>query len=634
MDPTAPRGKTPSQSKSSKVKSACDLCRLRKIRCDRATPACETCTLAFLPCTFTPPSTQNRKGLRQELVDSQARIQQLEDSLAALQKSAQSTPGRSDEPTGGIISAPALLSSSTSPASHSLVPCDSVPIGLVTDTHCLDTALASFKWHMAYCGLGKSLSTTRAAFYSSIYQRTGYTFDLDDFLNELAQPLIAQGLEGARRSKTVKWPPLSLVQQCVKYYAKCGLYTLFPFADSAALQVLVNADVLNRPETSRAANRACLAAFTANITQMHRHDPQFRDTDPDAYAHAALTLLPAMLTEPPDLRTLEAIMMLKFIAHTLQAIFICPLGQPQYAEMLLGMAVQVLYNLGGHKVRPQQNNHLRVMFWIVYGMDREFATRKSQPPLINDAECDLDLPAAYARKPSEHHIFWRPLSSIKELLYPSDLRLSLIKSRIHKLLYSVQSQEYSEAKRLQHIRELDHQLSDLKAEYPVECRPDAFATESAPDYLFHDLSIRGVSVHLEYYYCLGKIHGASNTAQIPSSKSLSPLPSSSEICYEAARSTLIYLGRVRHYINYHTFWIHAQFVLTAVLTLFRFLITLPTAPTFTRDIQILEQTASIFAPARQTDEDGNFFPPFHFTHELIMKFAYLAKQAHIKAIEE
>jgi hypothetical protein len=186
-------------------------------------------------------------------------------------------------------------------------------------------------------------------------------------------------------------------------------------------------------------------------------------------------------------------------------------------------------------------------------MDKEFSIRKGQPPLLNDADCDLDLPKNYALKPSENHFYFKPLSS-KELLFPSDLRFSLLKTKIYRFLYSREGQAQSEASRLQLIRELDDELSAMKSEYPVECRPDAFATPSAPDYMFHDLSIRGVSIHLEYYYCLGKIHGASECFNIPQMQSWSPLPSSAEICYEAARSTLIYISRVQHYINYHTFW--------------------------------------------------------------------------------
>lgn len=52
-----------------------------------------------------------------------------------------------------------------------------------------------------------------------------------------------------------------------------------------------------------------------------------------------------------------------------------------------------------------------------------------------------------------------------------------------------------------------------------------------------------------------------------------------------------------------------------------------------RDIQIIEEIAEIFAPARQTDEDGDFFPPFHLTHAFIMKLVSLAKMARARAVE-
>jgi hypothetical protein len=73
---------------------------------------------------------------------------------------------------------------------------------------------------------------------------------------------------------------------------------------------------LNHPQSTRAANRAVLIAFTANVTQMHRHDPAFQDTEPDAYAQAALSLLPELLMETPDLRTLEAVKLLVSLPTT------------------------------------------------------------------------------------------------------------------------------------------------------------------------------------------------------------------------------------------------------------------------------------------------------------------------------
>lgn len=242
-------------------------------------------------------------------------------------------------------------------------------------------------------------------------------------------------------------------------------------------------------------------------------------------------------------------------------LYITPLGRPQVGELLLGIAVQLIYNLGANKIQTpneihrtdQRSQHLRALFWHCYAIDKEFSIRKSQPPLINDADCDLDLPTTYAQETSERHFYMKPLSS-KELLFPSDLRFSLLKSKIFRLLYSADSQALPEARRLQHIRELDQELSDLKLGYPADCRPEVFATESAPDYLFHDLSIRGVNIHLEYYYCLGKIHGANGSCKIVSPHSWSPLPSSAELCFEAARCSLIYIWRVRQFVNQHTFW--------------------------------------------------------------------------------
>lgn len=223
-------------------------------------------------------------------------MRELEDALnLAIRSSAKvTTPiylGRCDDPT----------STSQLPfASSSFIP----------DTRSLDAAVATFKWHIANCGLGTPLSSARAAFSSAVYQQTGHRFDLDELLLDAAYSFEAQGFRSKEKHTTSQWPPPDLVQSCIDYYSKSGLYSMFPFADVNALQVLLDAEVLSRPQGTRAANLACLAAFTANIAQMHRHDPILAHADPDAYAQAALGIIPAILMETPDLRTLEAVIML------------------------------------------------------------------------------------------------------------------------------------------------------------------------------------------------------------------------------------------------------------------------------------------------------------------------------------
>lgn len=260
-------------------------------------------SLYFIFCNIFPSSSLNHTltNWRRELADTQARVRELEDALnLAIRSSAHessskvTTPissGRCDDPTS---------TSQLSFASSSFIP----------DTRSLEAAVTTFKCHIANCGLGSPLSSARAAFYSAVYQQTGHRFDLDELLLDAAYSFEAQGFRSNEKHTTSQWPPLDLVQSCIDYYSKSGLYSMFPFADVNALQFLLDAKVLSRPQATRAANLACLAAFTANIAQMHRHDPMLAHADPDAYAQAAFGIIPAILMETPDLRTLEAVIML------------------------------------------------------------------------------------------------------------------------------------------------------------------------------------------------------------------------------------------------------------------------------------------------------------------------------------
>lgn len=167
--------------------------------------------------------------------------------------------------------------------------------------------------------------------------------------------------------------------------------------------------------------------------------------------------------------------------------------------------------------------------------------------------CDLELPTAYVPLSFDHQFFTFQLST-QELLYPSDLRLSLLKSKIYHQLYSHSSLKHSEATRIQLIRELDQELNELKSHFPAACQPEEFITGGVPENLLLDLSLRGVNVHLEYYHCLAKIHGAIIAGGMSATKSPSPISFSMELCYQASRSTLIYISRVRHLVNPDTFW--------------------------------------------------------------------------------
>jgi hypothetical protein len=221
----------------------------------------------------------------------------------------------------------------------------------------------------------------------------------------------------------------------------------------------------------------------------------------------------------------------------------------------------MLYNLGAHRVHPtttsaEEHSHLRALFWACYGMDKEMSIRSVQPPLINDAECDLDLPPNYIQSASAHQFVDQALPD-DILLYPSDLRFALLKSKLYTHLLSPTARALPEPRRLEVIRQLDHELAELKASFPAHFQPDPTAYLN-PNYKVHDISLRGMNIHLEYYYCLRMIHEASIVSSMAypgtdNTQSL-PLASSVELYYHAVRSTLLYFIRVEGLVQAPTVW--------------------------------------------------------------------------------
>ncbi|KAB8230457.1 uncharacterized protein BDW43DRAFT_285466 [Aspergillus alliaceus] len=614
-------------SRGGRVRTACDLCRHRRIGCDRVKPACETCSLAGVPCTFTP-TVQQRKSVREELADAKARVRQLEEALRAEREtrlnSEHYTPAKVLQGATSFLETPSQYLNTWSATTYLL------------ESYSFDAALSNFRWHLAYCGPRAAPFALTPCFSSTVYERTGFDLNVDDFLNQLAHSFKLQYPTHSTRTIVPKWPPQPLIQRSIEYFSKNRLYSIFPAVDFENTPIHLDPKALNHPEnTTNPANYACLVALTAMVTRIRGRDLAFAGADPDAYVQAVLTLLPELMIDNENLRSLETLVLL--------ALYIAPLGQPRPAGILLAMAMRMLYNIGGNRNRPvrdetleqrQHREHVRALFWLCYAIDKEMSLRECKTPLINDADCDLDLPATYVSTSSDRSFFPEPLST-KELLFPSDLRLALMKSKIQSLLYSDHGIAQPEARRIQYIRELDQELSDIKSNFPVTCQPEDVLDRSVPDSLLHDLSLRGVNIHLEYYYCLSKIHGASSTGGISSPQSLLLLPSSMEICHESARSTLLYISRVRHLMQPETFWIYAQFLLSAVISLFWQLITtVPPAPTFEEDLQVIEETASIFTELNRNIQEGRSFPPFYLTEPFIQRLIFLARQSLYRTVNQ
>ncbi|KAI2877590.1 transcriptional regulator family: Fungal Specific TF [Aspergillus niger] len=615
LDAVAPRG--------GRARSACDLCRHRKIRCDGEKPACENCRFAGVTCTFTITG-QPRKTIREQLVEAKARVQELERFIAG-----HSLPGA----VSPIIQLQDELRSVSPCPPMSLFAAPSHP----QDSSDFDTAFEIFKQHLESSWPGTTNSPQRTSFHATVYRQTGTVLDLPGFLARVTESYKAQYASISPTVTSPQWPSYTLIQQCLDYYVAKGMYLTFPVVDVPASQAVLNALVSGRTDPApTTAEKAHLFAFAAFITKQNHHQPQFADTDPDAYVQSVLTLVPKLMLELASVEKLETFLIL--------ALHIAPAGYPQQAQILLSTAIRILYQLGGHRVTPlpessptyssKSHSHLRAIFWLCYSMDKEMCIRTCSPPLIHDIDVDLNLPQTYIGSttrspqpsPSSPSSFYD--TSQNPLLYPTDIRLAIFKSHIYNRLYSSHAQSLPEARRLAHIRQLDQDLSELYAEYPLGHTPshaqahtpssehstststsnhrDPTTTiPSNEDRSQKVINIRPVNIHLEYHYCIRKLHEASITTSL--SVVSAPLASSLELYYQASRSTLLYYlnSGPGGLVDRFSFWIHAQFILSAILTVFWCLIENPDPrdPTFTRDLRMLEEMRGLFV-CGVFDRDG------------------------------
>lgn len=171
----------------------------------------------------------------------------------------------------------------------------------ILDSYGFDAAKDAFRKHLSYCDPS----------FFSIVHRTGHTFNIDDFLDQVSYSFRAQ--YPAHQSRTImpKWPPRELVQRAIEYFSRTGLYSVFPVVQTETLSSDIDPSVIFQPGNDmKAADLVCPVALTALLGRIHRHEPEFADAEPDAYIQAALGLVPQLMMDSENLKTLETLVLL------------------------------------------------------------------------------------------------------------------------------------------------------------------------------------------------------------------------------------------------------------------------------------------------------------------------------------
>ncbi|KXJ87964.1 hypothetical protein Micbo1qcDRAFT_20337 [Microdochium bolleyi] len=470
------------------------------------------------------------------------------------------------------------------------------------------------------------------------------------------------------------FPARDMVEALYNTYCTAAVYMVFPVIEPLRFHKLVEQTYQDDPDTPRPGTelaRAAVLAFSAmSILMTGAVDmpvvPGTEDVDTETLGLRASDYLPFLLQEPgvDQCSTLLTL-----------AIFHVMSGHEYQGAMILSLACRSLLVLNAHTTRPtvpltaeqhdcgdkqQQHDarrHLRQLFWLAYSMDKEMSLRSGLSPAFSDEFCDLtppQIPGFTSPPPTDGAGDSQQYRSPDARFMPPSLAMSLMKSRICRVLYSELALHKSSVETLYDIRLLDDELENWRLSMPAEWRPTLSPADSLPTSAStsaessaaaspEDTGERGendgqgpeprkavpetvmatvapqsphaVMSKLAYYHLLSVVHRASGRCRAMSSPqerqsremgSSSSSSSSAElaalgtgissslaISVQASRMTICCLRDWWASTSSYSFWVVVFYPISAVLAIFCHVLLDPVNPTVQEDLELIGSVPKI-----------------------------------------
>jgi hypothetical protein len=203
------------------------------------------------------------------------------------------------------------------------------------------------------------------------------------------------------------------------------------------------------------------------------------------------------------------------------------------------------------------------LFWLCYAFDKDISLRTGLPPSIDDDQCDLTLPPGYSG--FSYSVGTAGGEGTEQemglnMALSGDLKLAVINSKVHKMLYSVSGTRKPDSILLRDVRELDEELENWRQSVPAPFRPLMRITEETNAHIESDsihIQMKATVTSLEYYYLVGMIHAVCGRCSAwgnLDSMERAGVQSSLQLHLAASRSELFYLRVIRDKVPESAFW--------------------------------------------------------------------------------
>ncbi|OQE34569.1 hypothetical protein PENCOP_c017G05841 [Penicillium coprophilum] len=213
----------------------------------------------------------------------------------------------------------------------------------------------------------------------------------------------------------------------------------------------------------------------------------------------ALGVLNELCFGLPDLWTVQALLgMIIFLLGTLSS---------QPCGYLISSVVQICHQIrlersaDGSGLFPEELEHRRRIFWIIYCLDKEISLRDGIPLAQRDDDMDVLLPMEVPLD----NIGIMPTTNQQGTFnaFRSACELALIKSQVHKHLYSLAAADRPLVEVAATVGMLNQKLQEWKDSIPTEFRPELRRLSAFPQ---SPTAAVLLLLHFSYFNCLIAIH--------------------------------------------------------------------------------------------------------------------------------
>ncbi|KAH0421213.1 nadh oxidase [Colletotrichum camelliae] len=574
---------------SSQRRKACDLCFIKKIKCDMLKPACSNCLLYKSECRTTtvrrraPHPKERPQPPKQSESENPTKVSELESRLASIEKQLQQALDANRQHSNLTSTQPSTAPSSTESIN----------------------------------GGGESAES----------------IEFVDHVSSSESPS-----EWVTEPEKPKLPPLEEIMPVIDEFFNRYNCVMPLFDPPTFMRMLSNWYVPSSGQSTAvwaAVNIAMALGYRCTLKEQGNLDALVDDQKVMYHMRNVQSVVSDLVTREEDLLGLQVLlgMVVLFLGTK----------DPKPASVLIGTAVRLAHRMHLHDKEslqyfsPEVARQRARLFWITYIMDKEISLKSKTPSFQLDVDIDLPLPE---RNPEDGAGIMFARNGSKFNYFRARVELSHIAGKVYDQLYSTRARKVSPQDRQLRVTRLEEMLENWRRNLPPEFQIDSAlqCLDSLPivhmSLLYHGYFTAMVMTHGIYSHDADWVRQISSYSQmtikdLDSSPNSScgrqnpPLPLGWAKCAELSRSCMKLF--VESPKSDCSIWSNSCAHFSGLIILLANMFVFPDHPHLMTDNELANQALRLFELmlSMKSYED---YESFHRLHEVV-------KELHRRALE-